>query len=185
MHFVFWRGLLIKCDFVFGSISADLLLGTLQWWWQSASLHHKSLGPLDYHRDPHLSPGGGFLLRLFHGGFSHSEWEGPGKLVPGCELQEAPQETLEQVIAIASTMAARSHSPLPSLDLYLVWQHNQAWLPWKPHVAMDTFDGFHGYQLKIVSCFYRILLRARQLHIIRWSMLIDYIDRIRKGVPAK
>ena len=31
----------------------------------------------------------------------------------------------------------------------------------------------------------RILLRVRQLHIIRWSMLTPYVNKIMKGVPAK
>eukprot|EP00731_Ephydatia_muelleri_P027006 Em0018g1106a len=31
----------------------------------------------------------------------------------------------------------------------------------------------------------KILLRIRQLHIIRWSMLAPYVDKAMKGVPAK
>ena len=45
-------------------------------------------------------------------------------------------------------------------------------------VVVAVFTNLHPF-------LYRILLRIRQLHIIRWSMLAPYVDKAMKGVPAK
>ncbi len=37
----------------------------------------------------------------------------------------------------------------------------------------------------IVHVLYRILLRVRQLHVLRWSMLVDQYDQIMAGDTIK
>ena len=101
--------------------------------------------------------------------------EAPGK--PSGERGSSPNLVYtSECICLLYVVAAQKLSPFAfTEDDYLA-------LLAKDPLSLFTEDSYMKHLRKHAN---RIVLRVRQLQLIRWDMLGEHLDKIKQGIPAK